>query len=256
MRMLALRTEQSRVILSRDKSRQATKFADGNSCSAVSSLSLVSSATCTHGLYVDLDSAGSLGSAVTTSTLPAGDTSTWGSLLALGHEELLSHGSLGHPEVCNRPCLFIAQGVCVSGASCHYCHLPHEARSMHPDKRQREMLANLSLADVIRVVIQSMQSRAEAAGMMDAVHEVMHIMEDWLVALSLQTAPGTVSDKPRAQCMSKLNRVLSKMSLRAQVAVALRHPRVEQLRAKHLTEALNRMQVRFAGSSLSEPVGN
>ncbi|CAK9008571.1 Putative tRNA/rRNA methyltransferase Rv0881 [Durusdinium trenchii] len=36
-----------------------------------------------------------------------------------------SGGSLGHPQVCNRPCIYFAAGNCASGAGCSYCHVEH-----------------------------------------------------------------------------------------------------------------------------------
>eukprot|EP00439_Symbiodinium_sp_Y106_P052559 s5291_g7.t1 len=40
-------------------------------------------------------------------------------------ELLPSHGSLGHPEVCRRPCIYFLAGHCENGNACAYCHLPH-----------------------------------------------------------------------------------------------------------------------------------
>ncbi|CAE8612514.1 unnamed protein product, partial [Polarella glacialis] len=52
-------------------------------------------------------------------------------------------GSLGHPELCTRPCLYFASGRCVNDINCGFCHLPHAARPSHLDKRSRLLLKSL-----------------------------------------------------------------------------------------------------------------
>lgn len=39
-----------------------------------------------------------------------------------------SKGSVGHPEVCRRPCIQFLRGHCDRGALCGYCHLTHVPR--------------------------------------------------------------------------------------------------------------------------------
>merc|ERR1712232_1392557 len=73
----------------------------------------------------------------------AGDT-----LEGLEAEALrLNPGSVGHPELCSRACLFFIQGQCTNGNSCAFCHQPHPKRAAHLDKRNREILRRLDLSD-------------------------------------------------------------------------------------------------------------
>lgn len=51
-----------------------------------------------------------------------------------------SIGSLAHPHLCSRPCLYFASGQCVNGGECGFCHLPHPRREAHLDKKYREIL--------------------------------------------------------------------------------------------------------------------
>eukprot|EP00928_Gymnodinium_smaydae_P011943 TRINITY_DN14369_c0_g1_i1.p2 TRINITY_DN14369_c0_g1~~TRINITY_DN14369_c0_g1_i1.p2 ORF type:complete len:213 (+),score=28.81 TRINITY_DN14369_c0_g1_i1:944-1582(+) len=53
-------------------------------------------------------------------------------------------GSFGHPELCAKPCVAFSFGHCSNGASCGFCHLPHEARVAHLDKRGREGLKRMT----------------------------------------------------------------------------------------------------------------
>ena len=39
-----------------------------------------------------------------------------------------SVGSLGHPELCHKPCLFLKYGTCPRGSACGYCHGQHKCK--------------------------------------------------------------------------------------------------------------------------------
>eukprot|EP00928_Gymnodinium_smaydae_P095165 TRINITY_DN8138_c0_g3_i2.p1 TRINITY_DN8138_c0_g3~~TRINITY_DN8138_c0_g3_i2.p1 ORF type:complete len:507 (+),score=88.26 TRINITY_DN8138_c0_g3_i2:112-1521(+) len=56
-----------------------------------------------------------------------------------------SCGSLGHPEMCSRPCIFFASRTCANGDSCGYCHLPHDVRTANLDKKGREQINGMTL---------------------------------------------------------------------------------------------------------------
>eukprot|EP00439_Symbiodinium_sp_Y106_P078906 s633_g17.t1 len=72
-----------------------------------------------------------------------------------------SHGSIGHPEMCRRPCVYLVgnRGPCPAGPKCShraqlgYCHLEHTERRVALDKRQREFLRRLTESDSIAVVL-------------------------------------------------------------------------------------------------------
>lgn len=71
-------------------------------------------------------------------------------------------GSLGHPELCVRPCLYFAAGTCVNGARCEFCHMPHPGRPAHLDKRHRELLKEMALPDLIPLVVPILEQKAKA----------------------------------------------------------------------------------------------
>eukprot|EP00440_Ansanella_granifera_P076439 gb/GFBE01082949.1/.p1 GENE.gb/GFBE01082949.1/~~gb/GFBE01082949.1/.p1 ORF type:complete len:308 (+),score=59.23 gb/GFBE01082949.1/:1-924(+) len=197
---------------------------------------------------------GGLGSANTTSTLPTVDYSlTLGSLPALESEEfVLSSGSMGHPEICRRPCLFFARGECAGGSSCDYCHLPHEEKSIHLDKRQRETVLQLAPPEFLALVSQCMTSRAKATGILEAASEVLSIMETLRLAAAVkekQEATTLPKIEPCAKSVAKLGYFLSKMSFHALLSVVLRHPTTKQANAEQLTVALSRMRLQLADCS-------
>jgi len=53
-------------------------------------------------------------------------------------------GSLGHPALCSRPCLYFWAGHCENGDDCAFCHETHSVRPSHLDKSKREKLAAMS----------------------------------------------------------------------------------------------------------------
>ena len=56
---------------------------------------------------------------------------------------LPSQGSLGHPEVCRRPCIYFIAGHCENGNTCDYCHMEHIEKTPKLDKRQRALIQGL-----------------------------------------------------------------------------------------------------------------
>ena len=102
--------------------------------------------------------------------------------------ELSSYGSAGHPEVCQRPCLFFAQGDCQNGSSCGFCHLPHLQRPVHLDKRNRLQLQSLSHAEKLALLLPLLHEKAAAMAFQYAgkalelgglLAELLQILEAW-----------------------------------------------------------------------------
>ena len=68
-----------------------------------------------------------------------------------------SAGSSGHPELCFKPCLYLAYGSCPSGTSCNFCHLPHPNRAKYG--RDRELLRQLSEADLLGLILPHLRAK-------------------------------------------------------------------------------------------------
>mmetsp|Transcript_106105 Transcript_106105/g.338780 ORF Transcript_106105/g.338780 Transcript_106105/m.338780 type:complete len:273 (-) Transcript_106105:14-832(-) len=73
-----------------------------------------------------------------------------------------SRGSVGHPELCSRPCLYFVMGSCEKAESCEYCHMAHSKRPVHLDKRHREMLRSMPPLEWAALVLPILQSKVEA----------------------------------------------------------------------------------------------
>jgi len=74
-------------------------------------------------------------------------------------------GSVGHPELCTRPCLYYAAGSCDKSHECEFCHLFHSRRPARLDKRHRERLDRLSPAERIAVMLPILAQKAESSGL-------------------------------------------------------------------------------------------
>jgi len=73
-------------------------------------------------------------------------------------------GSISHPELCSRPCLYYASGACENGENCDYCHLPHPRRVMHLDKRHREMLKQMPFRECCSIVLPILKEKVANLG--------------------------------------------------------------------------------------------
>jgi hypothetical protein len=70
-------------------------------------------------------------------------------------------GSAGHPEFCNRPCIFFPLGQCSSGKSCNHCHEAHPQKSPNLDKINRATLKSIPLVKRRHFLLAVVKERAE-----------------------------------------------------------------------------------------------
>lgn len=83
-------------------------------------------------------------------------------------------GSVGHPEVCSRPCLYYAAGNCANGNACDFCHLLHDKRPAHLDKRNRDILQELPFDAVVALVLPVVREKVQA---LTESPEVLHLVD-------------------------------------------------------------------------------
>eukprot|EP00439_Symbiodinium_sp_Y106_P005682 s630_g1.t1 len=90
-----------------------------------------------------------------------------------------SRGSLGHPELCHRPCVFISayRTPCQHGADCDYCHLPHPDRGRSLDKRQRDYLRRLGEADLLAVLLPHFRTKLRTGKVPLAASDLIGYLE-------------------------------------------------------------------------------
>lgn len=116
-----------------------------------------------------------------------------------------SLGSLGHPDFCRKPCLFLYYGECPKGDQCEYCHYTH-GQHAKLDKRQREALHSLSEADLLGLLLPHLRARTEKM-QPNAAEEVLGLMEKHLAFLPKQKSGWLPPWK-----FTQLNRLLCQMS--------------------------------------------
>jgi len=96
-------------------------------------------------------------------------------------------GNWGHPELCNRPCIFFARGGCANGESCRFCHLAH-SKAPHLDKRERALLKAMTSEQRASLIVPLVARKAAALQLQEQVSELL--MEEFKTnALGFATLP-------------------------------------------------------------------
>eukprot|EP00440_Ansanella_granifera_P046748 gb/GFBE01050624.1/.p1 GENE.gb/GFBE01050624.1/~~gb/GFBE01050624.1/.p1 ORF type:complete len:309 (+),score=79.55 gb/GFBE01050624.1/:1-927(+) len=161
-------------------------------------------------------------------------------------------GSVGHPEVCRRPCLYYAAGCCSNGDACGYCHLAHTQRPSHLDKQQREALKKLSDADLLKMLAKQMRARAADKGFLAEASEVLRLMEGW--GRTATKAPSCAAAAPATRHLAKLEYHLSKMTFASLLGLAVRGQKTSAA-ASHqgqVADALTSMRARLLAAGRFE----
>ncbi|CAE7315558.1 PGC [Symbiodinium sp. CCMP2592] len=135
-----------------------------------------------------------------------------------------SRGSIGHPEVCRRPCVFLAAGRCGQGENCGYCHCEHNEPRARPDKKQRAALQGLQQDDLFAVVLPHLQVRAELPQLRGKATQLLRIVEDISVTTSPCASPSASSSCTSSSTLSdsklkSLNKTLERMTFSGLVAL-------------------------------------
>ncbi|CAJ1370373.1 unnamed protein product [Effrenium voratum] len=106
-----------------------------------------------------------------------------------------SEGSAGHPELCFKPCLYLAygSGACPRRSSCSFCHLPHPKRAKLR-RADRELLRQLGEADLLALVLPHLRAKSLGAKILLRVEKipgadrVLGLMEAHLASLPASNA--------------------------------------------------------------------
>ncbi|CAL1125721.1 unnamed protein product [Cladocopium goreaui] len=89
-------------------------------------------------------------------------------------------GSVGHPELCRRPCIYFAAGQCRNSADCNFCHLSHAHRSATLDKNQRKMIKELSKHEFLSLLLRCLRNKAAQGQFEEEADEVLTLFEERL----------------------------------------------------------------------------
>lgn len=113
-------------------------------------------------------------------------------------EATTSLGSLGHPELCGRPCIRFIYGTCFKGQSCEFCHAPHETAKVKMDKSQRQIFEQMSESEVLSFALTHLQRKCQQNGMLDQMALVFVALRRHL-RFGLQPSPATPGTSRRTQ---------------------------------------------------------
>eukprot|EP00928_Gymnodinium_smaydae_P077510 TRINITY_DN6088_c0_g1_i1.p1 TRINITY_DN6088_c0_g1~~TRINITY_DN6088_c0_g1_i1.p1 ORF type:complete len:647 (-),score=89.05 TRINITY_DN6088_c0_g1_i1:193-2133(-) len=104
-------------------------------------------------------------------------------------------GSVGHPELCARPCIYAASGKCANGATCGFCHLPHDTRPAHLDKKGRDKMKRMPLEERAAMILPIVRQRAIQLGIREEfIREIDHVVH----SLGLHAQLSSASNSGRA----------------------------------------------------------
>jgi len=126
-------------------------------------------------------------------------------------------GSVGHPELCARPCLYFPKGECSNGQHCNFCHLPHPRRAPHLDRRNRELIKKMSIEECAAVVIPVIHDQMRALGV-----EPIALLALGSFAADLGCANISTQNRLPSRRRRQLHDSLSAMSIRLVLALLSR----------------------------------
>jgi hypothetical protein len=91
-------------------------------------------------------------------------------------------GSVGHPHLCNRPCRYAAEGGCENGTQCGYCHMPHSRRSVHQDKKTRDLLRRMPPPSRSAVILDAIHEKLKDIGLSQTAKQEL---SSWALQLGI-----------------------------------------------------------------------
>lgn len=120
-------------------------------------------------------------------------------------EAMATPGSVGHPEICRRQCIYFLAGHCSNGDACTYCHLPHPQKPPKLDKRQRTIMQALNYQELIALILRVGRAKIEELGILVEAKDLLEI----LLAEAGNTPPPSMADRENRA----LSKTLSRMKL-------------------------------------------
>eukprot|EP00930_Biecheleria_cincta_P014809 TRINITY_DN12586_c0_g2_i1.p1 TRINITY_DN12586_c0_g2~~TRINITY_DN12586_c0_g2_i1.p1 ORF type:complete len:226 (-),score=31.28 TRINITY_DN12586_c0_g2_i1:165-803(-) len=101
-----------------------------------------------------------------------------------------SPGTLGHPELCNRPCEWVRTWSCSKGNDCFACHAVGHRGVIMLRKDDREFLRTLRLVTRMQLAIPILYQSAESCGMQSTVASFCKWLEDSVAGQSAPMQPN------------------------------------------------------------------
>jgi hypothetical protein len=159
---------------------------------------------------------------------------------------LPSRGSLGHPEMCRRPCISFMAGRCENGSGCAYCHMEHSEQTPKLDKKHRIIIQGLGRAQMFELVRQLCHTKAEQAGFLDEAAEIL----DLLAQESQDTQPlaQPVSDRD----LRNLHKKLARMKFSNLIGLVTNSGGTEAASIGQLMASLEKLRLQFSFRGLGQ----
>jgi hypothetical protein len=116
-------------------------------------------------------------------------------------------GSVGHPQLCSRACLYFSLGKCTNGMTCDFCHAPHSKRATHLDKRHREMLRCMDFSERFHHIYPILKSKLQALEVSEDVIEFLETLNE-MAGPRVQSVISTVMQQAEGKKKCKEVRTL------------------------------------------------
>ena len=159
--------------------------------------------------------------------------------IANAAQELASRGSLGHPDVCRRPCVYFKSGSCEHGSSCGFCHMEHTLRLPKLDKKQRELIRSFNKTEVLSIMLRYLRLVAAKQGFELQATEILKLVEHEVLAQGQdQAEKANIPEK----MFSRLHKTLIRMHFAGIVGLASKEQIGSKLR-QDLADALERLRI-------------
>ncbi|CAK0856390.1 unnamed protein product [Prorocentrum cordatum] len=149
-------------------------------------------------------------------------------------------GSMGHPEMCVRPCLYFLRGECANGGGCKFCHCEHPVRPVHLGRRHRKTLGAATTAECFGILLPIIETKMT---MLSLATDTLKAYASQQCAPPDQAAAGSQL-KPRE--LRTLERALGALSMRVLIDALQRKVGAQASREKSLVDALL-LELRGAG---------
>ncbi|CAE7206487.1 unnamed protein product [Symbiodinium sp. CCMP2456] len=126
--------------------------------------------------------------------------------------EAKSFGSLGHPVLCHRPCVYLLKGsICKQGALCQFCHHGQHSPMPKLDQMQRARVQRMTEQELLRLLIPHIREQARAAGLQERAEHFIRTLQDKFGG----EASGKSDESIPWKELCKLKKTLRQMNLTA-----------------------------------------
>lgn len=162
--------------------------------------------------------------------------------IAHAAQELASRGSLGHPDVCRRPCVYFKSGSCEHGSACGFCHMEHTLRLPKLDKKQRELIKSFNKTEVLLIMLRYLRLVAAKQGFELQATEILELVEHEVLVGQDQAEQARAKANIPEKMFSRLHKTLIRMHFAGIVGLASKEQIGSKLR-QDLADALERLRI-------------